>query len=49
MNNTEEEYVDIPPHSWTTGGEQRRGGYDRLHSTRTIGFLGWEAEKGLPF
>jgi hypothetical protein len=49
MNNTEGEYVDIPPHSWMTGGEQEGGGDNRLCSTRPIGFLGWEAVQGLPF
>jgi hypothetical protein len=49
MNNTEGEYVDFPPHSWMTDGEQRGGGNDRLYSTRPIGFLGWEDVKGLPF
>jgi hypothetical protein len=29
MNNTEGEYVDIPPHSWMTGGEQGGGGDDQ--------------------
>ena len=28
-NNTEGEYVDIPPHSWMTGREQGGGGDDR--------------------
>ena len=49
MNNTEGEYVDIPPHSWMTGREQGGEGDDWLRSTRPIGFLGWEAVKGLPF
>jgi hypothetical protein len=39
MNNTEGKYVDIPLHSWMTGGEQKGGGYDRLRSTRPIGFF----------
>ena len=46
MNNTEGEYVDIPPHSWMTGGEQGGGGDDQLRGARPIGFLGWEAVKG---
>jgi hypothetical protein len=49
MNNTEGEYVDIPPHSWMTGGEQGGGGDDQLRSPRPIGLLGWEAVKGLSF
>ena len=49
MNNTEGEYLDIPPHSWMTGKEQEGGGYDQLSSTRPIVFLEWEAVKDLPF
>jgi hypothetical protein len=32
-----------------TGRKQRGGGDDQLPSTKTFGFLGWEAVKGLPF
>ena len=41
--------MDIPPHSLVTGREQGGGDDGRLLSTRPIGFLGWEAVKGLPF
>ena len=49
MNNTKEEYVDVPQHSWMTGSEQGGGGDNWHRSTRPIGFLGWEAVKGLHF
>jgi hypothetical protein len=49
MNNSDGEYIDFPPHSWMTGREQGGGGDEQLSSTRPIGFLEWEAVKGLPF
>jgi hypothetical protein len=41
--------VDPPPHFWMTGGKQGGGDDNQLRSARPIGFLGWEAVKGLPF
>jgi hypothetical protein len=38
MNNTEGEYMDIPPHSWMTGREQGGGGDDQLRSTGQLAF-----------
>jgi hypothetical protein len=41
--------VDSPLQPWMTGEEHRGGGDNRLHSTRPISLLEWEAVKGLPF
>ena len=49
MNNTEGEYVDIPPHFWMTGGNREERVTTGSIVQGQLAFLGWEAVKGLPF